>query len=362
MTMNTVGMMSRGGARRSGLTLVELLAVIAIIGLLVGLLLPAVQSARESARRTQCTNRLKQLATAVLQYENANAMFPPGGLVWSGTPSSVQNWPFQTPINTQNSWNWQYFILPHMDEMKLFEDGAIQASENPATAQRGTRIISRGTNYLRCPSDPAAGTYAASWTNYAASAGPQFAQNAYPGCNAPWNGSYRNRPDLGYGGSNQNGQVPNRVADVRGLFSSVVTGSSNPNGNIRITAAAVPDGLSNTLMLGETIPGENRNWISASSAWRQYHSANVISTVIGLNLRTQSRPGDGGNLPNCAQLGDYLRGNWGMSTGFKSKHPGGLGFAFGDGAVRFMSETINHDTVQLLGCRHDRKPVSPNEL
>jgi hypothetical protein len=299
----------------------------------------------------------------VLQYENANAMFPPGGLVWSGSLNpALPTWPYQTPNDTGNSWNWQYFILPHMDEMKLFEDGAIQASENPATAQRGGRIISRGTNYLRCPSDPAAGTYAASWTNYVACAGPQYGPTAYPGCNAPWNGSYMNRPDLGYVSSNPNGQIPNRVAHVRGLFSCVVTGSSNPNGNVRITAAAVPDGLSNTLMLGETIPGENRFWISASSAWRQYHSANVLSTVIGLNLQTPQRPGDGGWLPNCAQLGDYLYGNWGMSTGFKSKHPGGLVFAFGDGAVRFMSETINHDTVQLLGCRHDRKPVSPNEL
>jgi hypothetical protein len=130
---------------------------------------------------------------------------------------------------------------------------------------------------------------------------------------------------------------------------------------VRITAAAVPDGLGNTLMLGETIPGENRNWIHASSAWRQFHSANVISTVIGLNLATPKMP-DCGTAAPCARFGDMVYGNWGMSTGLKSKHPGGLVFAFGDGAVRFMSETINHDTVQLLGCRHDRKPVSPTEL
>ena len=363
--MKAAGTITHGGSRRSGLTLVELLAVIAIIGLLMGLLLPAVQSARESARRSQCSNRLRQLATAVLQYENANAMFPPGGLVWSGAPHSQADWQWQViqPGTELNSWGWQYFILPHMEEMKLFEDGAIQASETPATAQRGLRIESRGTNYLRCPSDSAAGTYKASWTNYAASAGPQFAQNAYPGCNAPWNASYMNRPsDLGYASSNPYTQIPNRVSDVRGLFSAVVTGSGNPNGNVRITAGAVPDGLSNTLLLGETVPGENRFWHSASSAWQQYHCSNVISTVIGLNLATPQRPGDGAWIPNCAQFGDYLWGNWGMSTGFKSKHPGGLVFAFGDGAVRFMSETINHDTVQLLGCRHDRRPVSPTEL
>jgi prepilin-type N-terminal cleavage/methylation domain-containing protein len=358
--MNAVGTITHGGSRRSGLTLVELLAVIAIIGLLAGLLLPAVQSARESARRTQCSNRVKQLAAAVLQYESSNAMFPPGGLVWSGTPHSQATWPWQTvpdPFNL-NSWSWQYFILPHMEEMKLFEDGAIQSSESPGTAQRGRRITSRGANYLRCPSDPAASTYKASWTNYVASAGPQFTQSAYPGCNAPWNSSYMNRPDLGYVSSNCNGQIPNRAADIRGLFSAVVTGSGNPNGNVRITAAAAPDGLSNTLMLGETIPGENRFWHSSSSAWQQYHNSNVISTVIGLNLATPRTPDDSTTTP-CARFGDMVYGNWGMSTGFKSKHPGGLVFAFGDGAVRFVSETINHDTFQLLGCRHDRKPVSP---
>jgi type II secretory pathway pseudopilin PulG len=350
-------------SRRSGFTLVELLVLIAIIGLLVGLLLPAVQSARESARRTHCSNRLKQLATAVLQYESSSNMLPPGGLVWSGDLNpALPTWPYRSPTNSLNSWAWQYFVLPFMEEMKLFGDGAIQGSESPDTAQRGLRITARGTNYLRCPSDVAVRTDKASWTNYAASAGPQSATNAYPGCNAPWNGSYANRPDLGYVSANPIGQIPNSLANVRGLFSSVVTGSANWKGNVRITTATVPDGLSKTLMLGETIPRENRNWTSQSSAWQQYHTSNVISTVIGLNLATPQRPGDGGGLPNCAQLGDFLWGNWGMSTGFKSKHPGGLVFAFGDGAVRFMSETINHDTLQLLGCRHDTKPVAPTEL
>jgi type II secretory pathway pseudopilin PulG len=345
-------------SRRSGFTLVELLVLIAIIGLLVGLLLPAVQSARESARRTHCSNRLKQLATAVLQYESSSNMLPPGGLVWSGDLNpALPTWPYRSPTNSLNSWAWQYFVLPFMEEMKLFGDGAIQGSESPDTAQRGLRITARGTNYLRCPSDVAVRTDKASWTNYAASAGPQSATSAYPGCNAPWNGSYANRPDLGYVSANPIGQIPNSLANVRGLFSSVVTGSANWKGNVRITTATVPDGLSKTLMLGETIPRENRNWISQSSAWQQYHNANVISTVIGLNLITPVTPSN-----SCATYGDMIYDNWGMSTGFKSKHPGGLVFAFGDGSVRFMSETINHDTLQLLGCRHDSKPVAPTEF
>jgi prepilin-type N-terminal cleavage/methylation domain-containing protein len=347
---------------RSGFTLIEMLVVIAIIGLLVGLLMPAIQSARESARRSTCTNRLKQLATAALHYGNIHGMLPPGGLVWAGMPHSQATWPWQViQGDPLNSWSWQYFILPYMEETKLFEDGAIQPNESPATAQRGRRITNRGTPYLRCPSDSAAGTYKASWTNYTASAGPQFASNAYPGCNAPWNGSYMNRPDLGYVSSNALGQIPNRITDVRGLFSPVVTGSGSPKGNVRITLASVSDGLSKTLMLGETVPAENRFWHGSSSAWQQYHNSNVISTVIGLNLATPRMPDCSTTTP-CARFGDMVYGNWGMSTGFKSKHPGGLVFAFGDGAVRFMSETINHDTLQLLGCRHDGRPVSATEF
>jgi prepilin-type N-terminal cleavage/methylation domain-containing protein/prepilin-type processing-associated H-X9-DG protein len=365
--MFSKGSCARGGGWRSGLTLVELLAVIAIVGLLVGLLLPAVQSAREAARRSDCQNRMRQLAAGVLHYEAGMGMFPVGGLVWSGTPSSVAGWPYQTPVAGSSSWAWQYFVLPYMEQLKLYEDGAIQPNESPASAQRGGRIRTRSTAYLRCPSDGVrTDNYDSnpSASNYAGSSGPQRPQHAaYPGCTAPWQAGYANRPDLGYTSSNPNGQIPNRLAEIRGLFACAVTGSSSPEGSIRIPAAAVRDGLSNTLLLGETVVGENRYWHYAASAFTVYSCANVITTTIGLNLSTPyNYPDSGGRMspPPCATRGDYLYGNWGMSPGFKSKHPGGLNFAFGDGAIRFVAETINHDTLQLLGCRHDGRPVSPD--
>ncbi|HVT30678.1 MAG TPA: DUF1559 domain-containing protein, partial [Lacipirellulaceae bacterium] len=96
----------RGACRQNGFTLVELLVVIAIIGILVALLLPAIQAAREAARRAQCQNHLKQIALAVLNYESAKKKFPPG---FVSQPSQFE------------SWGWPIFILPSLEEQSLYD-------------------------------------------------------------------------------------------------------------------------------------------------------------------------------------------------------------------------------------------------
>ena len=105
-----------------GFTLVELLVVIAIIGILVALLLPAVQVARESARRAQCVNQMKQIGLAILNYENARSEFPPGGMsygAWGNrNPDQV---PFKCPDYDCSGTNWAIEILPYLEQQALYD-------------------------------------------------------------------------------------------------------------------------------------------------------------------------------------------------------------------------------------------------
>src|SRR5262245_58695430 len=126
--------------RRSGFTLVEVLVVIAIIGVLVALLLPAIQSARESARRTQCANNLKQIGVACLNYHDTHRSLPPGYLA---------TLPYSDPVPTTPGWGWASFILPMMEEKWLA--GMIDYTlpiEHPHNSVVKTVV----TGYL-CPTD-----------------------------------------------------------------------------------------------------------------------------------------------------------------------------------------------------------------
>ncbi|MGD9858041.1 MAG: DUF1559 domain-containing protein, partial [Planctomycetaceae bacterium] len=110
--------------RRSGFTLIELLVVIAIIAILIALLLPAVQQAREAARRTQCRNNLKQIGLALHNYHDVFLCFPPGYLGTTTNCSMIRNRvtpPGVTPVVVAQGWGWGTFILPYLEQTAMYE-------------------------------------------------------------------------------------------------------------------------------------------------------------------------------------------------------------------------------------------------
>jgi len=312
--------------RRIGFTLVELLVVIAIIGVLIALLLPAVQQARESARRMQCSNNLKQLGIALHNHHDTHGQFPPGYV-------------FDSSVNTAGdpTWGWGVFMLPFMEQTNVYEE--LRPAEQTLLSALGNAqdLLTMQTNLpaFRCPSATGPDLNDERLLNDEATA-----VSNYIGCNSS---------DL----AARNDGIPATNYGADGIFWE----------NSECDFAEITDGTSNTFAIGERAWQMNRR---NGTGKANYFAGNVYGVAGRLVVGSSPDP----NLDLYSVLGGTVREiNWARAdiyehSSFSSNHPGGVQFLFCDGSVHFIQETIEFDrdndpdtTLELLMSRNDGQPV-----
>ncbi len=301
-------------APRSAFTLIELLVVLAIVAVLIGLLLPAVQKVRAAAARLKCANNLKQIALAVHNFHNAHNRFPENTLPGPSGPYGPQT----------KAWSWLARVLPYAEQENLNRQAGIPAR----TLYDARDVVATRVNLYICPSDSAGQP-----RDDAADLGvwnPPFiiaAPTSYKGvsgANWGWGDPKWRNPDTNgnWDGLNQGDGVFYRI-DWK-----------FPKGLLAIT-----DGTSSTFLIGESVP-DHTHWF----AWAYANSATATCAVPP---NVQYPPDD-----------DYSW-KWEYSTVFRSRHRGGLNFALADGSVRFIHDSIDLTTYRALATIRGGEAVSP---
>jgi prepilin-type N-terminal cleavage/methylation domain-containing protein len=336
------------GGQRGGFTLVELLVVIAIIGILIALLLPAVQAAREAARRSQCTNQLKQLGLAMHNYHDVHRIFPKNA--YGGASAGWEQYQ-QLSANVS--------ILPFIEQGPLYEQFDMTKSwsynrNGPMAQKIPTFLCPSARPFVR-------GTVSADWagpgTNYAWCSG----SSVYTGWGGGSNGE----------GSNGmfNNHVERRMADITDGLSNTIMASEILSGDGNTNSATYPfdvfytdDGLFSAVAnkffpttseletIGQAAHSPSGELSNNGSLWGWYaHAQSLFNTAAPPNW---AYPSTGGR---CCPGGAH---DWGSGViPPRSLHPGGVNAALGDASVRFISSTINTLTFQRLGARDDGNPV-----
>lgn len=323
---------------RSGFTLIELLVVIAIIAVLIALLLPAVQSAREAARRIQCVNNEKQIGLALHNYVDAVQALPAAEMGFMG----LNNGPNFSAIS---------MILPYFEQSSIynsinFSQFDYNPNVSPSADPNGTASVAR-INALICPSD----VYSSS-----GSALEVYGQTNY-------------MADMGSGIVWQSSAfAPNMSLPMpNGVF----------YGNSATRLAEITDGLSNTGFFGERMVGDGSTGIispiadvffdpgapltpadalAQCQALNIYNPANQLPMIMGVPWIDGQHITLHVSTPNTRSCGFFIVNRAVMPA--SSKHPGGTNLLFGDGSVRFIKDSISLQTYQALGTRNGGEVIS----